>query len=118
MTFFSTIAASITGLDKLDHIPLDLELTGLIANKNCINVSALPWNEGETSITFGWFDELPPQAAEPRFDGLLNTPNNYVDVFDANNPRIFTLDVPGKRTRVRVWMNRRFQRDDVIVAVG
>jgi hypothetical protein len=107
----------IAGVDEV-RIPLDHELHGVVASHDCINVSALPWNEGETAITLGRFEELPPQALSPTFDGVLNTPEYRVDLFDANIPKILSIEVPDARTRVRVWMNRSLCPDKVIVAVG
>ena len=54
----------ITGVDQVG-VPLDHDLRGVVASDDCINVSALPWNEGETSITLGRFEELTPQPAPP-----------------------------------------------------
>lgn len=91
---------------------------GIIATKACINVSALPWNDGDTTITLGRFDELPEQTTELCFDGFLDTPNHYVLLSDASNPLILTIDVPGETTRIRVWVNYRLNPDDIVVAVG
>lgn len=107
----------IAGMDEV-RVPLDHDLRGVVASDDCINVSALPWNEGETTITLGRFEELPPQAASPGFDGVLNTPEYRVELFDANMPEILSMEVPGTRTRVRIWMNRPLCPDEVIVALG
>jgi hypothetical protein len=107
----------IAGVDEV-RIPLDHDLRGVVASDDCINVSARPWNEGETAITLGSFEELPTQAALPHFDGVINTPEYRVDLFDANIPEILSVKVPETRTRVRVWMNRPLCPDEVIVAVG
>lgn len=107
----------IAGMDEV-RVPLDHDLRGVIASDDCINVSALPWNEGETAITLGLFEELPPQAGLPRFDGILNTPEYRVDLFDANIPEILSMEVPDVRTRVRIWTNSPFQPDNVVIALG
>jgi hypothetical protein len=107
----------ITGVDEV-RIPLDHDLRGVVASDDCINVSALRWNEGHTTITLGLFEELPSQAAPPRFDGVLHTPNYRVEIFDANMPEILSMKVPGARTRVRIWMNRPLCPDDVIITLG
>lgn len=49
----------IAGADEV-RVPLDHDLRGVVASDDCINVSALPWNEGTTAITLGRFEELPP----------------------------------------------------------
>ncbi|AZN70701.1 hypothetical protein D5400_04900 [Georhizobium profundi] len=107
----------ISGIDGV-RIPLDHDLRGVVSTEDCINVSALPWNEGETTVTLARFEELQPQAVPPRFDGTLNTPDYRVDLFDANIPEILFMDVPSTRTRVRIWMNRPLHPDNVIVALG
>ncbi|VVT04277.1 hypothetical protein [Rhizobium sp. EC-SD404] len=107
----------ISGIDGV-RVPLDHDLRGVAFTEDCINVSALPWNEGETTITLVCFEELPPQATSLRFDGTLNTPDYRVDLFDANIPEILSMEVPSTRTRVRIWMNRPLHPDNVIVALG
>ena len=107
----------ITGVDGV-RVPVDHDGDGVTANDDCINVSALPWNEGETAITLGASAEFGPKDEPHRFDGLLNTPLRRLVLFDANVPPILSMDVPGKRTRVRIWTNRRLCPDQVIIAVG
>jgi hypothetical protein len=86
-------------------IPLDLDENGLEATEDCISVRTMAGVDGDTNITFGWFVEMSLPAGPPRYDGLLNTPDHHVDLFDANNPEIFTMKVPDTRTRVRIWTN-------------
>ena len=78
----------------------------------------LYWNEGDTTITLGPFEELAPQAKPPKFDGVLETPEHRLDVFDANFPEILSMEVPGLRTRVRIWTNHPTEPDDVVIALG
>lgn len=107
----------ITGADNV-IVPLDHDSVGIVATKDCINVSCLYWNEGDTSITLGPFEELAPQPAPPKFDGVLATPEHRVFLFDANIPEILSMDVPETRTRVRIWTNHKTEPDDVIIALG
>ncbi|MEH6718853.1 MAG: hypothetical protein V7704_08240 [Aurantimonas endophytica] len=107
----------ITGVDGV-RVPVDHDGDGVTANDDCINVTASPWNEGETAITLGASTELGPKDELPRFDGLLNTPLHCLVLFDANLPKILSIDVPGERTRVRIWTNRPLCPDQVIIAVG
>lgn len=107
----------ITGVDGV-RVPIDHDGDGVTANDDCINVSALPRNVGETAITLGASGEIGPKDEPPRLDGLLNTPLHRLVLFDATLPQILSMDVPGKRTRVRIWTNRPLCPDQVIIAVG
>jgi hypothetical protein len=66
----------------------------------------------------GAFGELAPQAAPPKFDGFLDTPQYRVVLSDANMPEILSMEVPGVRTRVRIWTNHPTEPDDVVIALG
>lgn len=100
------------------RVPLDHDGQGIVASDDCINVGCLPWNEGETTITLGIFREMDPQGEPPRFDGMLKTPLRRVDLFDANDPEILSMQVQETLTRVRIWTNRGIGPDRVIVALG
>jgi hypothetical protein len=100
------------------HVPLDHDRRSIVASSECINVGCLYWNEGDTTITLGPFEELAPQAKPPKFDGVLETPEHRLDVFDANFPEILSMEVPGLRTRVRIWTNHPTEPDDVVIALG
>lgn len=104
---------------KMDiRVPLDHERHGIVASDECINVGCLYWNEGDTTITLGSFEELNPQPGPPKFDGMLETPAHRVDLFDANMPEILSMEVPGSRTRVRIWTNHPTEPDNVVIALG
>jgi hypothetical protein len=107
----------IAGVDDIT-VPLDHDGIGIVASGQCINVSCLYWNEGDTTITLGPFEELPTRAERPRFDGSLDTPEYRVVLSDANMPEILSMEVPGTKTRVRIWMNRPQYPDDVVIALG
>ncbi|TKT80051.1 hypothetical protein [Aquamicrobium sp. LC103] len=100
------------------RIPLDHDLTGLIASDECINVMCLYWNEGDTKITLGPVEELPYRSEAPRFDGMLQTPEHKVILFDVNTPEILSMDVSETKTRVRIWTNHPTQPDDVVIGLG
>lgn len=100
------------------RVPLDHDLAGVVATDECINVGCRYWNEGDTRITLGPFEELPPRLASPRFDGVLKTPEHRVLLFDANMPEILSMEVSQRQTRVRIWTNHYNQPDDVIIALG
>lgn len=107
----------IAGVDDI-QVPLDHDDLGIVATDQCINVGALPWNEGETTITLGWFDDLPARTDAPSFDSMVDTPEYRVVLSDANMPEILSMNVTGARTRVRIWTNRRLCPDEVVIALG
>lgn len=100
------------------RVPMDNDRRGVVASDECINVGCLYGQDGDTTITLGPFEELFPQAKPPKFDGVLETPEYRVDLFDANTPEILSMEVPGMRTRVRIWTNHPTEPDDVIIALG
>lgn len=107
----------IAGVDDI-RVPLDHDGRGIVASDQCINVGCLYWNEGDTTITLGPFEELTPQAKAPKFDSMLDTPEYRVVLSDANTPEILSMEVLGLRTRVRIWTNHPTEPDDVIIALG
>lgn len=100
------------------RVPLDHDRRGVVASDDCINVGCRYWNEADTSITLGPFEEMAPQLAPPKFDGMLNTPEHRVVLSDAELPEILSMEVPGKQTRVRIWTNHPDQPDEVVIALG
>lgn len=100
------------------NIPLDHDGRGIVGTDECINVGCFYWNEGDTRILLGRSEELTLRSDNPRFDGMLKTPDYRVVVFDAHMPNILSMDVPGVVTRVRVWANHPSEPDDVIIALG
>lgn len=107
----------IAGVHKIT-VPLDHDRVGIVATEQCINVGCLYWNEGNTTITLGPFEELQPQKTPPKFDRMLDTPEYRVVISDAITPEMLTAVVPSIRTRVRIWTNHKTEPDDVIIALG
>lgn len=111
--------ASFYIIGSLDaDVPIEYDATGVFGTDECLVVTCLPWNEGRTRITLGSFEEMSPQQAAPRFDGMLKTPTHRVIVFDVNMPEILAMDVPGVKTRIQIWTNDPLCPDDVVIAVG
>ncbi|MGE0500896.1 MAG: hypothetical protein AB7I79_04460 [Rhizobiaceae bacterium] len=106
----------IAGSEDVD-IPLDHELRGVIATRDCINVRCLYYYDGDTTVTLGSFEEV-AKSEPPKFDGMLNTPARVVLLFDANMPEIMRADVAGDETRVRIWTNHPTEPDDIVIALG
>lgn len=75
---------------KMDiRVPLDHERRGIVASGECINVGCLYWNEGDTTITLGPFEELNPQAGPPY--SRFTMPDDFAAIRD----KVFPMD---KRT--------------------
>jgi hypothetical protein len=96
-------------------VPINHDHGGLAATDDCISVPALYWNEGDTNITIGPFEEL-NQLSAPDFDGLLNTPENKIMLSDAND--IEDIAVPTIRTRIRIWLDHPTQPENVVIGWG
>ncbi len=99
-------------------VPVEYGAVGIFGTSECLVVTCLYWNDGDTRITLGPSEEIPAQPQPPRFDGQLQTPQLKVLLFDVNMPEILSMDVPGTLTRVRIWTNHPTEPDDVVIALG
>jgi hypothetical protein len=97
-------------------VPINHDRGGLAATDDCITVPALYWNEGDTNITIGPFEEL-NQLPAPDFDGLMNTPENKIMLSDANDD-IADIAVPTTRTRIRIWLDHPTQPENIVIGWG
>lgn len=100
------------------EVPVDRLLLGVTATPQCIVVTCTYYNEGNTSITLGPSHELPPQDMPMRFDSVLETPEHRVLLSDVHMPEILSMDVPGSRTRIRIWADHETMPDNVVIALG
>lgn len=99
------------------RIPTHMDRRGVLSSKDCILIPAYYWSDGDTDVTFGPVSEI-TEARNPDFDGILNTPNNEIILFDANNPQFAISRVPSAKTRIRVWMDHPIEPENVIIAWG
>jgi hypothetical protein len=99
------------------EIPLSMEGLGIVASRECVNIPAIYWNDGSTTVTLGDFGEIAKSGA-PDFDGFVSTPSRELILFDAEMPEIMRAAVPSRDTRLRIWMNHPTQPDDVVIAIG
>lgn len=98
-------------------IPLHMDKQGIFSSPDCINVPALYWNDGDTHVTFGPASEI-TEARKPDFEGILNTSDKELILFDANEPQYAIADVPSTKTRIRVWIDHPTEPEYVIIAWG
>ena len=89
----------------------------IIATDSCIAVCCLAQIDGPTKITIGPAQEVDP-GRHPEFDGVLETPSGMVTVTTVELKKVLEEKVSSLRTRVRIWMNRLKQPDDVVIGLG
>ncbi|WP_421872458.1 hypothetical protein [Pararhizobium sp.] len=99
------------------RIPTHMDRRGVLSSKDCILIPAHYWSDGDTDVTFGPVSEI-TETRNPDFDGILNTPNNEIILFDANNPQFAISRVPSAKTRIRVWMDHPIEPSTVVIAWG
>lgn len=90
---------------------------GIVSTSQCINVSCLYYNDGDTTVEMAAFEEV-GETSSPQFDAILLTPDRVVIVFETNEPEIMRADVPGMTTRVRIWTNHPTEPDRVRIGLG
>jgi hypothetical protein len=98
-------------------IPTHMDRRGILSSEDCILIPALYWNDGDTHVTFGPASEM-KETRKPDFDGVLNTPNNEIILFDANNPQFAISHVPSVKTRIQIWMDDPIEPENVAIAWG
>lgn len=98
-------------------IPAHRGRKGVLSSKDCIFIPALYWNDGDTHVTFGPASKT-KETRKPDFDGILNTPNKELVLFDANEPQYAIAQTPSTKTRVRVWMDHPVEPSNVTIAFG
>ncbi|WP_426230833.1 hypothetical protein [Pararhizobium sp. DWP3-4] len=98
-------------------IPLHMDRQGIFSSPDCINVPAYYWSDGDTNVTFGPITEI-TGIRKPDFDGILNTPNNELILFDAIEPEFASAHVPSTKTRIRVWIDHPIEPENVVIAWG
>lgn len=106
----------VAGRQNVD-IPLHMDRRGILSSKDCVNIPALYWNDGDTHVTLGPASEI-PHIGEPDFDGILNTSNLEFILFDANEPQFAIVQVPSTKTRIRVWIDHPTEPQNLIIAWG
>jgi hypothetical protein len=92
-----------------------MDKQGIFFSADCINIPAIYWNDGDTNVTFGSSAEI-FETREPDFDGILNTPNKELILFDANEPQYAIASVPSATTRIRIWMDHPSAPENVVIA--
>lgn len=91
--------------------------TSVTSTAKCVLLLTYPEVDGPTDVTF---DRLP--GAGPsltlQHDALLETPSRTVVMSTVDEQILFSLPVPDAVTRVRIWLNRPFNPDAVVIGLG
>jgi hypothetical protein len=98
-------------------IPVHMDRQGIYVSDDCVNIPAEYWYDGDTHVTLGPYSEV-AEAREPDSDTILNTPNQELILFDANEPQYAIARVPHAKTRIRVWLDHPFAPTNVTIAYG
>ncbi|MCA0344224.1 hypothetical protein P9A16_31885 [Shinella sp. 838] len=106
----------VAGRQNVD-IPVHMDRQGIFVSNDCVNIPAYYWSDGDTHVTLGPYSEV-AEAREPDSDTILNTPNQQLILFDANEPRYAIAQVPSTKTRIRVWMDHPVEPSNVTIAFG
>lgn len=98
-------------------IPMPRGRKGVHSSKDCIFIPALYWYDGDTHVAFGPLSKV-KEARKPDFDGVLNTPNKELILFDANEPQYAVAQVPSTKTGIRVWIDHPTEPENVTIGLG
>lgn len=98
-------------------IPVHMDRQGIFVSEDCVNIPAYYWSDGDTHVTLGPYSEI-AEARKPDSDTILNTPNQELILFDANEPQYAVAHVPSTKTRIRVWVDHPIEPSNVVIAWG
>ncbi|MBT1157682.1 hypothetical protein J1C56_18980 [Aminobacter anthyllidis] len=99
------------------EVPIGGELRTVRASRDCLNVSCLYAQNGDTAVFLGRAVDV-ERPEKPIYDGMLNTQSSLVIIFDANMPEIMSMQVTTVETRVRIWVNRLLEPDKIQIGLG
>jgi hypothetical protein len=88
----------------------------ILSTPSCITVACFMSQDGETKVALGPDREV-DTGRVAAFDGMLETPNRAVVVSTVECEIVLELPVPNTRTRVRIWVNRPKEPDDVVIGL-
>ena len=91
--------------------------TSIWFTSSCIVIGCLAFVDGKTQVTLGAARDVDP-GIRPAFDGLVETPSHAVTVSTVEREKVLECAVKTIQTRVRIWVNRPTEPDDVIVGLN
>lgn len=83
-----------------------------------ISFRCYPEQDGPTEIHVGQFNEFEPAQGVLAFDGELETPGHNVVLSTADWQTLLRVEVPGMRTRIRIWLSHSQWPDRIVVALS
>jgi hypothetical protein len=97
-------------------IPDAMQGSLISSTESCIAIGCRSEIDGETELTLGASREVDP-GRHPDFEGVLTTPSRRIAVRSVLGQAILEAPVPGKMTKVRVWVNDTGEPDEVIIGI-
>ncbi|HLG48340.1 MAG TPA: hypothetical protein VKY24_19000 [Reyranella sp.] len=98
------------------EVPLWERGVPFVASDTCILFMCYPEIDGPTGITFGDGDDVQVHG-DPICERMLKTPGRQIAVETAEGDGIFSMPTTGTETKVRIWSNRSWLPDKVIIGV-
>jgi hypothetical protein len=98
------------------EVPLWERGIPFVASDTCILFMCYPEIDGPTGLTFGNDDDVRIQG-DPICERMLKTPGRQIGVETAEGDGIFRMSTKGTETMVRIWSNRSWLPDKVIIGV-
>jgi hypothetical protein len=100
---------------KVD-VPLWEKDVPFVASDTCILFMCYPEIDGPTELAFGPGDEVRADGP-PICERMLKTPGRRIAVEGVEGDGIFSMPTKGTETRIRVWSNRDWCPDKVIIGI-
>lgn len=89
----------------------------ILSTPSCISIACYPEQDGPTEVTLGNAREVDP-GSQAAFDSKLETPSRAVKVSNVAHETFLEMSVPGRTTRVRIWLNHPRWSDKVLIGLG
>jgi hypothetical protein len=99
-------------------VPVEYGAYGVFGTRECLVITCQYGQDGDTKITIGPYEDIPPPEMPLRFDGHLDTPDRRIVLFEVLVEDILSLRVPDKDTRIRIWSNHESQPNEIVIALG
>lgn len=88
----------------------------LAASDSCILCACYPEQDGPTRVIFGGDDDVQLKGL-PVFEGTLKTPGRQIALETVEGDGILSMPTKGAETPVRIWTNRNWAPDEVVVVI-
>jgi hypothetical protein len=98
------------------EVPLWQRAVPFVSSDSCILFMCYPEIDGPTQLTFGNGEDIQANG-EPICERILKTPGWQIAVETAEGEGIFRMPTKGTETMVRIWSNRNWLPDKVIIGI-